>query len=526
MLPGKMYAPEDVLLIFQRRFWLLIVPFAIVAATTAVVARSLPDLYRSEALILVEPQRVPEAYVKSTVTTRIEDRLQAIANQILSRTRLERIIQEFNLFEKERANGGAMEDLLDDMRANIGVKVERGDAFRVSYIGREPTTVQKVTERLATLFINESLRDREVLAQGTSQFLESNVDEARRRLVEKEKTLEDYKRQFSGQLPTQVESNLAAIQVNTQHIQSILEAQRRLREDRMTLERRLEDEQAGMDSGPASAGGPIIVVSSTTQQLEAARAELAAWRQKYTPEFPEVKKAQRRVSELEAQAEAEALNMPVAAAAQAANPAQAARLRRVKEMQDKITEIDKDIATNAEQEKALRAKVNSYQARVDAVPTRESELIELTRDYGILQAQYGSLLAKKEDSNIAANLEHLSFGEQFKLLDSARRPERPFSPNRQAINLGGVFGGLAVGIALIALLEYRDATFKTDDDITRVLALPVLAVVPVMQSTLEKRLAFRRGLLFSLSMCALVSVCLGVVVLFTFFSNLLPNVLK
>jgi hypothetical protein len=153
------------------------------------------------------------------------------------------------------------------------------------------------------------------------------------------------------------------------------------------------------------------------------------------------------------------------------------------------------------------------------VPTRESELIELTRDYGILQSQYGSLLTKREDAKITANLERRQIGEQFKLLDSARRPERPFSPNRQAINLGGVFGGLAVGVALIALLEYRDASFKTDDDITRVLALPVLAVVPVMQSTVEKRIAFRRGLLFSLGMCAVVTVCLAVVVFYTFLKQ-------
>src|SRR5262245_11590461 len=110
MLPGKMYMPEDFVRILQRRFWLLVVPFAIIAATTAVVARKLPDLYRSEALILVIPQRVPQEYVRSTVTARIEDRLQAIAAQILSRTRLERIITDFNLFEKERSNGGIMED--------------------------------------------------------------------------------------------------------------------------------------------------------------------------------------------------------------------------------------------------------------------------------------------------------------------------------------------------------------------------------------------------------------------------------
>ena len=167
------------------------------AAATAVVSRKLPDLYRSDTLILVVPQRVPESYVKSTVTSRIEDRLQSISQQILSRTRLERIIQDFNLYAEERQTG-IMEDIVEQMRADIKVDVVKGDAFRVSYIGRDPRTVMKVTERLASLFIEENLRDREVLAEGTNQFLEAQLEDARRRLVEHEKKLEVYRRQSRG----------------------------------------------------------------------------------------------------------------------------------------------------------------------------------------------------------------------------------------------------------------------------------------------------------------------------------------
>src|SRR5262245_5846381 len=102
MLPGKAYKPEDILLILRRRTWFLLVPFAIVSAATAVYSRALPDIFRSDTLILVVPQRVPETYVRSTVTTRIEDRLQSITQQILSRTRLERVIQDFDLYVEQR----------------------------------------------------------------------------------------------------------------------------------------------------------------------------------------------------------------------------------------------------------------------------------------------------------------------------------------------------------------------------------------------------------------------------------------
>ncbi|MCA1560678.1 MAG: lipopolysaccharide biosynthesis protein, partial [Acidobacteria bacterium] len=216
MLPGKTYKPEDVLQILRRRIWLLLVPFAVVSALTAVIARKLPDRFRSEALILVVPQRIPESYVKSTVTTRIDDRLQAMMQQILSRTRLEQIIQEFNLYAEERKDGAIMEDVVANMRVkDIKAEPVKGDAFRVSYTGGDPRVVMKVTDRMASLFIEESLRDRELLAEGTNQFLESQLEDARRRLMAHEKKLETYRKQYSGQLPSQLDSNLQAIQ-NTQ----------------------------------------------------------------------------------------------------------------------------------------------------------------------------------------------------------------------------------------------------------------------------------------------------------------------
>src|SRR5688572_26949285 len=165
MLPGKKYTPEDILAILRKRVWWVLVPFAVFGAGAAIYSRVLPDLYRSETLILVVPQRVPESYVRSTVTTRIEDRLQSISQQILSRTRLERIIQDFNLYAEERRTG-IMEDIVEEMRKDINVQIVKGDAFRVAFVADEARTAMRVTERLASLFIEENLRDREVLAEG------------------------------------------------------------------------------------------------------------------------------------------------------------------------------------------------------------------------------------------------------------------------------------------------------------------------------------------------------------------------
>ena len=159
--------------------------FAVVAYGASFL---LQPRYASSALILVVPQRVAQEYVKSSVTP-IGDRLPAVSQQILSRTRLERVILDFDLYKEERRTG-IMEDIIEKMRRDIEVRVERGDAFRVGYVGREPLTVRKVADRLASLFIEESLRDREGLADSSMQFLESRIEDVGTRIEEQHKKIE------------------------------------------------------------------------------------------------------------------------------------------------------------------------------------------------------------------------------------------------------------------------------------------------------------------------------------------------
>jgi uncharacterized protein involved in exopolysaccharide biosynthesis len=168
---------------------------------------------------------------------------------------------------------------------------------------------------------------------------------------------------------------------------------------------------------------------------------------------------------------------------------QAERLRqqRKRDLKLQIDDIDRQLKDKADQDKQLRAVVDGYQAKLDAVPKRESDLVELTRDYTTLQTSYQSLLAKREEATLAANLERRNIGEQFKVLDPARLPERPFSPNRVLIDIGGAGGGLALSLFLIGFLEYRDSSFKCEDDVVRLLDVRVLALVPLMTSDAERR---------------------------------------
>ena len=249
---------------------------------------------------------------------------------------------------------------------------------------------------------------------------------------------------------------------------------------------------------------------TTAQQLAAARATLQTLELRFKPGHPDISLWKRRIRDLEKQAEAEVLAAPVSAPPRPASPAEAARQRRTNELREELEQLDRQIAAKQEEEKRLRTVAAGYQQRIDVSPTRESEMAELTRDYTTLQTMYTTLLTKKEDSRIAANLERRQIGEQFKLLDPARLPEKPFSPDRRRLNMMGIAAGLAIGLTLIAFLEYRDTSFTSDDDVILALALPVLAVVPLMQSDTERRSVRRRRLLLGVGLGTTVTACLAV----------------
>jgi uncharacterized protein involved in exopolysaccharide biosynthesis len=249
-------------------------------------------------------------------------------------------------------------------------------------------------------------------------------------------------------------------------------------------------------------------------QLAAARAQLSELELRMTPEHPDLMRVRRVVAELEEQVRRTTARVPVGAPQRASLTPN--ELRR-SELEEEIRSIDRQLAQKAREEERLRGLTRTYQSRVDAAPSRETELIELMRDYGTLQQVYTGLLAKREESKVASNLERRQISEQFKVLDPPQVPQRPFTPNRPRITLMGAILGFLVGVALAALLEYRDSSLRTTEDVISALSLPVLAVIPIVATPAQERyLRFRR--VGSSLVAVLMFVGNAAVVLWTFVS--------
>jgi polysaccharide chain length determinant protein (PEP-CTERM system associated) len=515
VVPGKKYAPEDFVAIAWARRWFIVVPFVVVTAGAIAYAMVQPNRYRAQTSIIITPQQVPTNFVQSTITTMLTERLQMLRQQILSRTRLERIIEEFNLYPELRASR-IMEDAIERMRKDINVQIQasrnrRADsgAFTVSFDSGDPRTALLVAERLASLFIRENLEDRAGLADATSRFLDSQLEEARRRLIDHEKKLEDYRRRNAGSLPSQVQSNLQAIQTTQLQLQSLQEESNRDRDRRLFLERTIAEAEANDSAAPVTVtpnpGDGTPQPASAAARLEAAKAGLRGLELRLKPEHPDVQRTKRLIRELEKEAEAEALGRPVAdgqPARAGLSPAARNRQDRIASMKAEMETLDRRLMARRGAEQKLRQNQAVYQARVEAAPGRESELNELMRDYETIQNSYTDLLRKSETSKLAVNLERREIGEQFKIIDGARLPERPISPNRPRLIGLGAFLGLGLGLALVGLLEYRDSSMKTEGDITVALALPVLALIPAMVTKAEEIARIRRRRLIALSSVA------------------------
>ena len=459
--------PEEIIEIIVKRRWYMIISFCLSMIAGICLAFTLPKIYSAQTLILVQPQRVPDNYVQSVVSTDIDSRINTISQQILSYSNLQKIIKDFGLFTAPGSEDMFMEDKIESMRESISVDLTRKnrrsdtDAFSISFKGKDPEKVMKITNALSSYIIDENLRVRENQAVGTSDFFDEELNSIRKQLVAQEKKLKEYREKYMGGLPEQLDSNLRAIDRLQLQLSS---KQTALREARNRLLN--SGNQMAQDIGTRmTTDGRLVIDSERSLSPEQAKAQLQYLQTRYTEKHPDVIRLKKMISDFEKNKEGTGESQFVFA----------------------NSDIKTEIKTLSQDISQLVNQIRIYQKLVDDTPKRETELLSIERDYENIKGTYNSLLNRKLEADISVNMEKKQKGEQFRILDPARLPEKPISPDMPKLFLVVLAAGFGIGGGLIFLLEYLNTSFRGPEDVESYLGFPVIATVPVIYKQKDKR---------------------------------------
>lgn len=469
-------------IVVRRRWWILIPAFLIWVVTFS-ISWFVPSQYRSETVILVEQQKIPQQYVQTNVASDMQERLQSMTQQILSRTRLMKVIQDFKLYQNVRRS--TPDELVDRMRDDIKIDLVHapGDkdltAFKIYYSSSSPILAQQVANELTTLFIDENLRAREQQSQGTTDFLQRQVEEARTNLEQQEAKMKDFKLQYLGQLPAQLQPNVQILNGLQNQLAAAQAGHDQAVQQNTYLTSLIGQYKPASKDPKNTDGGSDAAAVTADQKLESLRVQLAELRAKYTDQHPDVLKLQQQIAETERLRDNMAKDPGKYGSGADTTISPMAQLSsQLKANQLQIQSADKQIAS-------LQQKIADYQARLNMTPLREQQMSDLTRDYEQSKANYESLLAKQMQSSLATNLEKRQQGEQFRIIDPPSLPIKPVSPNRLLWSLGGLVLGLAIGAGLVAIMEAVNDTIRDEQDLLTSQRLPILAEIPHMQTAAE-----------------------------------------
>jgi len=497
----RQFAIEDYLTIVRYRIWLLIIPVVTLTLATAVGSKFIKNVYRAQTTVLVSTGEVSGSLIPTTVNSSIEDRVKTVREQVLSGTLLRNIVQTYELYPG-MANG-PMEDRVARLRASVSVDLHGKDLFEISFMGPDPLTVQNVTNRLAQMFIGETYGDRQKSAKATSEFLAQQMEELKAKLDEQEQRVAEFKRQHIGTLPEQMEANQRSLD--------------RLQSEADTLGSEVakaQDRKAALESQLAQVKGQLMAAGSGGQlvterdQLEQMQAQLTQMKQTLTPEHPDVKELQAKINQLRAHLKTEE------SGGVASNAVTRPLIEQLQQTQLEINSLRK-------QQGAVLGQIGAITGRVAGSPEIQGELSALTRDLEKMRDSYNDLNKKHIEAKQAEALEAQEKGRQFKIIDEARFPERPFRPNRPRLIGLACTIGLIIGIIAIFVAEHLDHSFRDDEDLASFAGKSVLATIPRFTLAVDEVRRSRR-LKTTIGVVAAVGVLLALFVVLRYGFGINP----
>lgn len=499
---------EEYWAIVRRRRWWIFLPLFLCWAAVWAGSWLFPTTYQSEALILVEQQNVPQQYVVPNVTASLQDRLQSMTQQILSRTRLQATINRFGLYPRDRSLSSLLqpEDAVERMRKDIHIELvsppgHPGEltAFKIDYSAGSPELAQQVNNELTSLFIDEDLKYQRQQSESTTAFLESQLADARAQLEKQEAKVRAFKARHFGDLPSQLETNvqiLTGLQTQLDNNQRALDS---AKQQKLYLESLLQQYQTAR-AHLASADSPPTSLQALDTELFDLRTRLADARSRYTDEYPEVVALKEKIQEtekLKKDIEDEiASSQKTAKAADASGTNVAEDVPEdsstpMMQIRSQLKANELEIQNYENREKDIEAQIATYRARLNLTPETEQELADISRGYDESKANYNSLLQKQNQSELATNLEQRQQGEQFRIIDPPSLPDKPSAPDHFLLSFGGLALGMVVGLGLAALLEMTNLRIRQEKDLEGLVPARVLVRIPHLSTPGEGRLRLR-----------------------------------
>jgi succinoglycan biosynthesis transport protein ExoP len=534
--------PEHYWGVVRRRRWWFLVPCFAAWAIFLTVLYVLPARYRSEATILVSGQSVPDKYVPSNVPSQLVQRLQSMTQQILSQGKLEKIIEDFRLYEQERVSASPA-GLVQQMRKNIDIlpvpiddlaqaedpatAAKRALAiapatgkppdtlvFRLSFTAKSSRTAEQVNDALVSLFIEENMAIRQRESETTTNFLQSQVEEVRKQLEGREAQIREFKSRHLGQLPEQKESNVQILSALQSRLQTTNDALAHAEQQQLyltSLSEQYKALEASLRQGDAAS---LQSPAAIDKELERLRTQLTGLRGQYTDRHPDVITLEQQIAQtekLKSQIENQIRSVRVPSTDIGSTPhpnswVEMQQMSPMLQVESQLKSTTHEIEASQNSIKQMEKEISEYQTRLDMTPTREEELDSLKGNYDQVHANFQSLLTRQNESQVATNLERRQEGQQFVVLNAPSLPEKPNAPDRFMFSLIGLGVGVGLGLIVGIVSELADGNVHSAKEVKGWVTVPVLAGIPMLVTAAERRSMSKRSRLEWASGSALLAV--------------------
>ena len=501
---GDLNVHDYLAIVRRRKFWIILSALAVLVMT-GMVAWRLPNTYRCETTILIDPQKVPENYIRAATTENIADRLSTILQEVTSPAQLKKLIDTMGLYPDLKKRESE-QDIIRTMQQSIGVEPVTAmgtqlSAFRITFKGKNPVEVAQVANQIAAMFIEENLKAREQQSYGTADFLESELQKTQQALQAKESELAEIRSKYIQDLPESEQFHVQQSETLRMQLRGVQDHISRDQQEKVYLQSLMaaSSPTVDLDIGTGSSG--------YASQLDDLQTKLAKLQTRYGPEHPDVRRVQAEITELKAKE-----NKAPAPTTPAAEANSAPRKTYNPVIDSQIQKLDQDIDDQKRHAQELQSEIDFHISKIERVPIFQQKTAGIMRDYDTLKQRYTQLLDKKLAADTASAMETRQKSERFVILDPAQVPDKPYSPNRPLLLGLGLFGGFFVGVGVAAIMELADVSVRDSREVERILSKPVLTGVPEILTPQQQWTGRLRACIVGMSMVVAAAVLgLGIV---------------